>query len=183
MLSDQRAILIGLARRVTEGGDITNEQLYAASPQPELLTGQERGLWHQLSYWADDDEIREKDSTYALMKRDSLAQFLCNMENPPSVIHLINVKQLFFFASVQAIRFIPIWVLVCSVVLQISNPYLDLGLFLLFGSAVVAALFLRCAHCKYRLFSRFAEFQFNLYFSLFAKTSYQICDNCGHEIK
>lgn len=79
-MSEYRSALVETLRKVIDGGDITNDQLYAAFPAPEKLHGAERKAWHGLSYWADDDDIRAKDPDYAPSQRKQLTELLSALE-------------------------------------------------------------------------------------------------------
>lgn len=80
-MTDARTFLMESLQRVIAGGDMTNDQLYAAIADPAGLRGAERKAWHGLSYWADDDDIREKDPAYAPSRRRQLAVLLTELEN------------------------------------------------------------------------------------------------------
>ena len=75
-----RTFLIDILRHVTDGGDVTNDELDAAIADPAGLRGAERKAWHGLSYWADDDDIRAKDPSYALSRRQQLGDLLADLE-------------------------------------------------------------------------------------------------------
>jgi hypothetical protein len=79
-MTDARSFLLESLRAVIAGGDITNEELAAAIPDPARLRGAERRAWHGLSYWADDGDIRAKDPDYGPMRRQSLAALLARLE-------------------------------------------------------------------------------------------------------
>lgn len=64
-MTEARTILLATLRHVIDGGDVTNDELYSAIAAPAGLRGAERMAWHGLSYWADDDDIRVKDASYA----------------------------------------------------------------------------------------------------------------------
>jgi hypothetical protein len=72
--------LIATLRRVIAGGDVTDQELYAAISDPAALCGAERKAWRGLSYWADDEDIRAKDAAYAPSRREQLADLLTNLE-------------------------------------------------------------------------------------------------------
>lgn len=80
-MTEARAFLIAALERVIAGGDITNEELGTAIPDPASLRGAERGAWHGLSYWADDEDIRAKDPAYAPARRRSLCDLLYNLHD------------------------------------------------------------------------------------------------------
>jgi hypothetical protein len=60
---------------------VTNAELDTAIVTPADLRGAERKAWHGLSYWADDDDIRAKNSAYAPSRRRQLASLLSALEN------------------------------------------------------------------------------------------------------
>jgi hypothetical protein len=75
------AFLLAALRHVIDGGDVTNGELEAAISEPAALRGAERKAWHGLNYWADDDDIRAKDPTYAPSWRRQLADLLAALED------------------------------------------------------------------------------------------------------
>lgn len=75
-----RTFLIDSLRRVIDGDDVTNDELDAAIADPAGLRGAERKAWHGLSYWADDDDIRAKDPSYAPSRRQQLGDLLADLE-------------------------------------------------------------------------------------------------------
>lgn len=79
-MTDARAFLIDCLQRVIGGDDVTNCDLGAAIVDPASLRGAERKAWHGLSYWADDDDIREKHPEYATSRRRQLAHLLVHLE-------------------------------------------------------------------------------------------------------
>lgn len=79
-MTEASSFLVESLRRVIAGGDVTNDQLDAAIANPAALRGAERNAWHGLSYWADDDDIRAKDSEYAPSRRRQLASRLIDLE-------------------------------------------------------------------------------------------------------
>ena len=83
-----RPFLEEALRRVAEGGDITNDELSAAIPDPTALEGADRKAYHGLSYWADDADIRAKDAAYGPARREALKDLLRALSKPvesPSV--------------------------------------------------------------------------------------------------
>jgi hypothetical protein len=78
-VTDARAFLMISLQRVIDGGDITNDELDVAIADPAQLRGAQRKAWHGLSYWADDDDIRAKDTTYAPARRRQLAGLLADL--------------------------------------------------------------------------------------------------------
>jgi len=78
-VTDARAFLISSLQRVINGGDMANDELNDAIADPAGLRGAERKAWHGLSYWADDDDIRAKDATYAPSRRRQLADLLSDL--------------------------------------------------------------------------------------------------------
>lgn len=73
-----RAYLVTALQRVVDGGDINNDELNAAIPDPLVLERHERDAWEQLSHWADDADIRARDSRYASFKRDWMHNHIAN---------------------------------------------------------------------------------------------------------
>ena len=69
-MTDAHHYLADSLQRVIAGGDITSEELHGAIPDPRPLTRQQYDAWEELSHWADDADIREKDPKYAVFKRD-----------------------------------------------------------------------------------------------------------------
>jgi hypothetical protein len=67
-----RAFLVEALRRVAAGGHIGEAELDAAVPDPFTLDAVEKNAWEELSHWADDDDIRERDERYAAFKRDRM---------------------------------------------------------------------------------------------------------------
>lgn len=80
-MDNARAYLLEALRHIIDGGDVTNEELDSAIAAPADLRGAERKAWHGLSYWADDDDVRAKDPTYAPSRRRQLADLLSALEN------------------------------------------------------------------------------------------------------
>ncbi|WP_107955880.1 hypothetical protein [Sphingomonas faeni] len=78
-MTDARTFLIDCLERVIDGSDVTNSELDAAIANPAVLRGAERKAWHGLSYWADDDDIREKDPNYAPSRRQQLVGLLADL--------------------------------------------------------------------------------------------------------
>lgn len=58
-----------MLQRVASGGDITDDELDAAIPDPLAVNEVEKRGWEELSHWADDADIRAKDAGYASMRR------------------------------------------------------------------------------------------------------------------
>lgn len=71
-----RAFLVDALRRVAGGGDIAEAELDTAVPDPLSLDKVEKLAWQQLSHWAEDADIREKDSRYAASKREWMRHYL-----------------------------------------------------------------------------------------------------------
>lgn len=65
-----RTYLLEALQRVVNGGDIKQDELDAAVPNPLGLDPLEKDAWQQLSHWADDADIRQKDAAYAIFKRE-----------------------------------------------------------------------------------------------------------------
>jgi hypothetical protein len=61
-MTEARTFLLTALKHVIAGGDLTNDELDAGIGDPASLRGAERKVWHGLSYWADDDDIRARDS-------------------------------------------------------------------------------------------------------------------------
>lgn len=70
LVNTARAYLLEALQRVAEGGDIVQQELDAAIPDPLILGRDEKRAWEELSHWADDADIRERDANYAAFKRD-----------------------------------------------------------------------------------------------------------------
>ncbi|MEG3165506.1 hypothetical protein U1701_12960 [Sphingomonas sp. PB2P19] len=79
-MTDARTFLIDCLQRVIVGSDVTNGDLDAAIADPAGLRGAERRAWHGLSYWADDDDIREKYPDYAPSRRQQLVGLLADLK-------------------------------------------------------------------------------------------------------
>jgi hypothetical protein len=79
-MSKYQTFLIEALRDVIAGGDMTNEQLYAAIPNPEDLHGPELKAWYALSYWADDEDIRAKDPTYGPMRVGGMVELMHKLD-------------------------------------------------------------------------------------------------------
>ncbi len=71
-----RAFLIEALQRVFGGGDLGEAELVAAIPDPFALDSKEKSAWEELSHWADDDDIRERDDGYAASKRERMRDHL-----------------------------------------------------------------------------------------------------------
>ena len=67
-----RVFLLGALQRVAGGGDIGEAELDAAVPDPFTLDPAEKSAWEELSHWADDDDIRQRDERYAASKRERM---------------------------------------------------------------------------------------------------------------
>jgi hypothetical protein len=65
-----RTFLLEALQRVADGGDIFQQELDAAIPNPLVLDRNEKMAWQELSHWTDDADIRENDESYAAFKRD-----------------------------------------------------------------------------------------------------------------
>jgi hypothetical protein len=80
-----RSFLLEALQRVADGGDIGESELDTAVPDPLALDGAEKIAWEELSHWADDDDIRERDERYTASKRermrDHIATLLSNAAN------------------------------------------------------------------------------------------------------
>jgi hypothetical protein len=78
-VTDHRAFLLDALRRVRDGGTFTNEDL-GIIQDPSALHQIERAAWQRLSHWADDDDIRAKDSRYADMQERQIGDALADLE-------------------------------------------------------------------------------------------------------
>ncbi|MES2421729.1 MAG: hypothetical protein V4595_10585 [Pseudomonadota bacterium] len=67
-----RSFLLEALQRVADGGDIGEPELDIAVPVPLALDGAEKIAWEELSHWADDSDIRERDERYAASKRERM---------------------------------------------------------------------------------------------------------------
>ena len=67
-----RAFLVEALERVADGGDVLESELDAAVPDPFALDPAEKTAWEELSHWADDEDIRERDERYAAFKRERM---------------------------------------------------------------------------------------------------------------
>lgn len=67
-----RASLLEALQRVADGRDVTESELETAVPDPFALDPAEKAAWEELSHWADDDDIRERDERYAASKRERM---------------------------------------------------------------------------------------------------------------
>ena len=83
-MTDARTFLVDCLQRVIDGGDVTNDELDAVIADPAGLRGVERKAWHGLGYWADDDDIREKDPKYAPSRRQQLIGLLGDLTHEDS---------------------------------------------------------------------------------------------------
>jgi hypothetical protein len=72
--------LMKALRDVIAGGDIAGEQLHAGIPDGRTLRGARFKAWYGLIYWVNEADIREKDPSYAPMRRKSLAELLRRLE-------------------------------------------------------------------------------------------------------
>jgi hypothetical protein len=66
------AFLLEALQRVADGGHLTESELDTAVPDPFALDPAEKVAWEELSHWADDDDIRERDERYAAFKRERM---------------------------------------------------------------------------------------------------------------
>lgn len=69
-MTGARCFLLEALQRVADGGDLGEEELDAAVPDPRSLPQHEKDAWEQLSHWAHDADIREHDEQYAAFKRE-----------------------------------------------------------------------------------------------------------------
>ena len=79
-MTEARSFLMHTLRRVIDGGDVSNDELDQAVPDPASLQGAERKAWYGLSYRADDDDIRAKDPAYAPARRRQLSGLLAGLD-------------------------------------------------------------------------------------------------------
>jgi hypothetical protein len=75
-----REFLLSALRRITGGGEITNDELLHAVPDLTELDEVEQSAWFRLSHWADDGDIRAKDQSYADMQQQQIAFALTDLE-------------------------------------------------------------------------------------------------------
>lgn len=71
-----RAFFLEALQRVAGGGDVGAAELDAAIPDPLALDPTEKHAWEELSHWADDDDIRQRDERYAASKRERMRDHL-----------------------------------------------------------------------------------------------------------
>jgi hypothetical protein len=71
-----KSYLLDTLQRVVDGGDVDPDELTAAVPNPFELNSVEKSAWQQLSQWADDADIRQKDDSYATFKRERMRHYL-----------------------------------------------------------------------------------------------------------
>ena len=67
-----RAFLLEALQRVADCGDVTESELNTAVLAPFALDPAEKIAWEELSHWADDGDIRERDEPYAAFKRERM---------------------------------------------------------------------------------------------------------------
>jgi hypothetical protein len=72
MTTIARTFLLEALQRVADGGDVTESELETAVPHSSALGPAEKIAWEELSHWADDDDIRERDKRYAASKRERM---------------------------------------------------------------------------------------------------------------
>ena len=73
---EARVFLLAALQRVVDGGDFKDAELNAALPDYATIDRDEKVAWQELSHWADDADIREKDGRYASYKRDRMRHCL-----------------------------------------------------------------------------------------------------------
>ncbi len=71
-----KSYLLDTLQRVVDGGDVDPDELDAVVPNPFELNPVEKSAWQQLSQWADDADIHQKDETYATFKRERMRHYL-----------------------------------------------------------------------------------------------------------
>ena len=76
-----RAFLVKALQRVADGGDLTEFELDTAVPDPFALDPAEKAAWEELSHWADDDDIRERDERYAAAKRERMRDYVAALRS------------------------------------------------------------------------------------------------------
>lgn len=76
LMTAARAFLLEALGRVAGGGDIDDAELEDAVPNPLALGREEKAAWEELSYWADDGDIRKRDERYAAFKRTRMRDHL-----------------------------------------------------------------------------------------------------------
>jgi hypothetical protein len=79
-MSVRRAALIQALRDLVAGGDITQDQLVAAVPDPRLLDRGEKAAWSALSHWADDGDIRAQYPRYGDQQLKVIAELARQLE-------------------------------------------------------------------------------------------------------
>jgi hypothetical protein len=79
-VSEVRSFLISALKRVDTGDAFTNDDLWAACPDPRDLCNLERIAWQRLSHWAEDDDIRAKDAAYEAKQKRDIAEALADLE-------------------------------------------------------------------------------------------------------
>jgi hypothetical protein len=75
-----RAYLLNALRGISNGDSFTNEELLGTIPDPSDLDEIERAAWYRLSHWADDDDIRSTDASYAEMQQRQIVEALADLE-------------------------------------------------------------------------------------------------------
>ena len=65
-----RSFLLDALQRVADGGDMDEDELNEAIPDPFALDKIELEAWEELSHRADDADIRARDGKYAGFKRE-----------------------------------------------------------------------------------------------------------------
>ncbi|MDH2130407.1 hypothetical protein N5J77_04665 [Sphingobium yanoikuyae] len=96
-MTSVRPNLIAMLERVADGGDVTAHELDKAIPNPLVLDEREKAAWEELSHWADDDDIRAKNTKYAASKREWMRGHLSTLRDidwhpqPPSSHQRIKV--------------------------------------------------------------------------------------------
>ncbi|RYE92708.1 MAG: hypothetical protein EOO77_46455, partial [Oxalobacteraceae bacterium] len=61
LMTVARDFLLEALQRIADGGDVTESELNIAVLDPFALDPAEKIAWEELSHWADDDDIRERD--------------------------------------------------------------------------------------------------------------------------
>lgn len=92
-MASTHTFLLDALERVADGGDITAEELDAAIPDPSLLKPREKAAWQELSHWADDADIRSKDSESAKLKRQWMRDHMSTLQEDDWVSHPPTFRQ------------------------------------------------------------------------------------------
>lgn len=80
-MTAMRSYLLDTLQRVVDGGDVDPDELSATVPKPLELNSVEQSAWQQLSQWADDADIRQKDASYASFKRERMEHYIAVLKH------------------------------------------------------------------------------------------------------